>query len=157
MITKTKIVFFFVITILLSYSSMKKEKEVPSERALSLKCSIIKVNEKTLDFQLEATRLRTDSVEVFRTPDHLQLTILDKKGKVKWRSDDKYAVTTVISRPLPDTVGKKHIYSIRWYGNDNENNILVTGKYKAQLVLPCRPKYYTEIIEFDWVNPYDRQ
>jgi hypothetical protein len=155
MITKTKIVLFFVITILLSYSSMKKEKEAPSERALSLKYKIIKINDKTLDFVVEATRLRADSVEMFRTPEHIHLIIYDKRDKVIWRSDDKYAVSTQISKPLPDSVGKTHIYSIRWYGNDNQNNILTTGKYKAQLVLPCRPKHYTLDIEIDWKNPYD--
>jgi hypothetical protein len=157
MITKTKIVFFFVIIILLSYSSMKKEKEVPSERALSLKCNVIKINDKTLNFVVEATRLRLDSVEVFASTEYIRLIILDEHGKTKWRSDNKYAVGSAISKPLPDTVGKTYNYNIEWYGNDDANNILVTGKYKVQVILPCRPKPYVIEMDLDWKNPYDRQ
>jgi len=155
MITKTKIVFFFVITILLSYSSMKKDKEVPSERALSLKYDIIKINEKTLNFVVEATRVRDDSIEVFRSTEHIKLIISDLNGKIKWRSDDKFAVGASGSKPLPDTVGKTHKYNIEWYGNDNSNNILPTGKYKVQLILPCRPIPYKIDFDLDWKNPYD--
>ena len=155
MITKTKIVFFFVITILLSYSSMKKEKEVPTERALSLKYNIIKINEKTLNFVVEATRVRDDSIEVFRSTEQIQLIISDLKGKIRWRSDGKFDVGASGSKPLPDTVGKTYKYSIEWYGNDNANNILQTGKYKVQLILPCRPVPYKIDLDLDWKNPYD--
>jgi len=155
MITKTKIVFFFVITIIFSISSMKKDKIEPAERALSLKLDIIKVNDKTLSFVVEATRLRLDSFEVFRSNEHIQLTIADTNGKVKWRSYGKYAAAAFGGKPLPDSVGQTHKYIIDWYGNDDSNNILKTGKYKAKVVLPCRPVPYIIDFDLDWKNPYD--
>lgn len=155
MITKTKIVFFFVITMLLSCSSMKKEKIVPSERALSVKCDIIKINDKTLSFVVEANRLRADSAEYFPNSEHIRLLILDNRGMIKWRSDDKIVFSSAISKPLPDTVGNTYKYNIDWYGNDNNKNILVTGKYKVQVILTCRPKPYIMDMEIDWKNPYD--
>ncbi|MEI6088949.1 MAG: hypothetical protein WCR42_00700 [bacterium] len=156
MITKTKIVLFFVITILLSYSSMKKDKEVPSERALSVKCNVTKINDKTLHFEVVATRLRLDSLEHFRSSEHLKLIISDKRGTVIWRSDSKYAFSSSISKPLPDSVGQTHKYFIDWYVTDNSNNILVTGKYKAQVLITSLPKPYVMDMEIDWKNPYDK-
>jgi hypothetical protein len=156
MITKTKIVFFFVITVLLTCSAMKKDIDVPTERALSVKCDMTKINEKTYSFVVSATRLRMDSLEIFRSDEHIKLVITDQKGKIKWHSSNKYAYGAAKSRPMPDSLGATFKYNIEWYGNDDNNNILLTGKYKAQVTIPTVPKPYIIDMEFDWKNPYDR-
>lgn len=156
--TKSKILILFVIAILFSCSSTKKEKEKPlttSERALELKAEFSKSSNGRYIFTVLAKRLRSDSLERFPSSEHIRLFIYDKNGTNVWRTDNKIAYSSQITYPEPDTIGKTHKYFIDWDGNDNNNNILKTGRYRADLMLPIMPKPYIVSIEFDWKNPYD--
>jgi hypothetical protein len=134
---------------------VKKDIDVPTERALSVKCDMTKIHEKAFSFVVTATRLRMDTLEIFRSDEHIKLLVIDKNGKIKWHSNNKFAFGAAKTKPMPDSLGKTFTYSIEWYGNDDDNNILPTGKYKAQVILPTVPKPYIIDMEIDWKNPYD--
>ena len=111
--------------------------------ALALIPSFQQNPDSTIRFTVRAVRRRIVDSEYFPSSEQLRIRIMNRKGQIKWSSNDGLAFLTMIYPVEPQMVGGVYDYTLDWNGRTTLGDPIPSGTYTMEVTLPSKPLAYT--------------
>lgn len=108
------------------------------------------LSDSLLDLGMMAKRVYIPTGEYLASSENFRVIVSDKKGNVVWRSDAVSNFLSAITKVEPQTINQVHRYALAWNGRDLNGDIVPDAEYKAEILIPCRPRPYQTETLFHW-------
>ncbi len=111
---------------------------------------VVSRGDSALEIGVQAKRIFLLSDEYLPTSENFRVIISDEKGTVVWRSDAGMNFMQAITSVEPQTPNHIQRYAVVWNGQHTMGETVPPGTYKAELIIPARPRAYMNTVEFAW-------
>jgi hypothetical protein len=149
MLRKTIIIIVMIFGII-SCKTVSGDRSKSDSSPLELSPSVDNPNDSTIVFIINAKRNSNVEGEYIPSSEYLIVNVFDKSGKHIWSSSRGKAFMQVITPVLPVEIDSTFPYTLEWDGRANDDQIIPTGEYMANMMIPAKPKAYSTSINFNW-------
>jgi len=118
--------------------------------ALFLTPFVTTSSDTTLEIGALAKRIYVPPGEYLPSSENFRVIIVDAKGVVVWRSDAGMSFLSVVGSVEPRQTNQSQRYSLSWNGHDLQQNVVESGDYKVEFIIPARPNSYTTRTTLQW-------
>ena len=104
----------------------------------------------TIEIGALAKRIYMPAGEYLPSSENFRVIIVDSKGTVVWRSDAGMSFLSVVGNVEPRQINKVQRYALSWNGRDLQRNVVESGDYRVDFIIPARPTSYSIRTTLHW-------